>query len=142
MEEFNKYTATVDKAVYGGLIAISVIILTVWFTTGTPDVFSEVSFYLLVVSLPFLVTDFFLCQMPHLQFSNKVYGFFINHTAPLTGRTAIFGVGFAIMHISAIAGILFLLICYLCFILFMNTLHKTEKSLKLEQKKLAEQKLQ
>jgi hypothetical protein len=52
----------------GSPIAISVIILTAWFTTGTPDDSSKISFYALVISLPMLVTDLTLIQMPHIQF--------------------------------------------------------------------------
>ena len=47
MEEFNQYTITQDNVVDGSLIAISVILLTVWFTTGTPDDFPKISFYAL-----------------------------------------------------------------------------------------------
>ena len=141
MEEFNQYTITQDNVVDGSLIAISVILLTVWFTTGTPDDSSKISFYALVVSLPMLVTDLLLTQMPHIQFSNRVYRFIASRNTNFATRSAFVGIIFAIGHVSGTAAILFMIISFICYIVFFSTLKKTKKSLEMEQKKHLEQNL-
>src|SRR2546429_4661074 len=108
MEEYDNYTKTQDNVVDGSLIAISVIILAVWFTTGTPDISSEISFYALVVSLPLLATDLLLRQMPHIQYRNKAYRYLTNYFSEyLSTRIAFIGIIFAIGHVSGTAAILF-----------------------------------
>src|SRR6266566_9932286 len=108
MEEYDNYTKTQDNVVDGSLIAISVIILAVWFTTGTPDISSEISFYALVVSLPLLVTDLFHRQMPHIQFRYRIYHYFVDNWIMYLGtRCAFIGILFAIGHISGVAAFLF-----------------------------------
>jgi hypothetical protein len=143
MEEYDNYTKTQDNVVDGSLIAISVIILAVWFTTGTPDISSEISFYALVVSLPLLATDLLLRQMPHIQYRNKAYRYLSNlFSEYLSTRIAFIGIIFAIGHVSGIAAILLMFISIICYFIFVDTLSNTKKSLEKENQKLFEQTLQ
>lgn len=140
MEEFNNYLKAEDTVVAGGLITISVIILTVLLTSGTPDVYSRLSFYLLVFSLPLLVTGLLILHIPHLQVGNKISRILVDYSEYISARTAFLGVGLAICHVSEKATGIFFLSSLFCYFLFFHILKKTKKSLELDEKKLAKQK--
>jgi hypothetical protein len=140
MEEFNNYLKNEDTVATGGLITISIIVLTVLLTSGTPDTYSRLSLYLLVFSLPLLVTDLLIQHIPHIQVGNRIMRLLVDVLQYISARTAFFGVGLAIWHVSAKAAGVFFLSSIFCYLLFFRIAKNTKKSLELEQKKLAEQK--
>jgi hypothetical protein len=142
MEEFTKFMKIEVRLFDGGLIAIGLLILQVWISTGTPDIYSKISLYALVVSLPMIVADLVLCQMPHIQFGSKLERFIALAIRDLSWRGAFFGVVFAVIHASWVAGLLFIFMSSFCYVIYNRIWFSTKKSLEAEQRKLAEQKPQ
>lgn len=139
MEEFKKFMKVEIRLIDGGLIAISLLILQAWIATGTTDIASKISLYALVVSLPMIVADLVLCQMPTIQFGSKIERFLALHIRELSWRGVFVGVVFSIGHASGIAGLVFILMSVFCYVIYNRIWFYTKKSLEAEQKKLAEQ---
>jgi hypothetical protein len=134
MEEFKKFMKTEVRLFDGGLIAISLLILQVWISNGTPDISSKISLYAIVVSLPMIAADLLYCQMPHIQFGSKIEHFIAVNIRDLSWRGVFFGVVFAILHASFIAGLLFIFMSVICYVIYNRASFYTMKSLEAKQK--------
>jgi hypothetical protein len=71
MEELEAFFRDELRLRDAGLIAISLIILQVWISSGTRDVPSLISLSAFAVSIPMLSFDLLLLKAPYLVFSGK-----------------------------------------------------------------------
>src|SRR5260370_39711934 len=124
--EFKK---TESRLIDGGLIAISIIILPVWVAIGLSDPASWISLMALGVSLPLLVTDLFLSNMPNIRYSSRkaLYLARIIRWAGWIG--AFFGIVAAISHLSRPVAFVFGIISVLCFFTYTHIWDDTKHSL-------------
>jgi Ca2+/Na+ antiporter len=139
VEEFKKFGDLVGILVNAGLITINLIILQVWISSGPPDPSSFISLIAIAVSTPMLSFDLLTRQIPDLRVPNKMTIFLLRMNAILSVIIAAIGVVAAMWHVSWIAGIIIMLIGFYCYLLYNFVWNYTEKSLKKEQKKFADQ---
>ena len=139
MEEFKKFTRVEDRLIFAGLTAISLIILQDWIATGAPDLSSQVSLIALSVSIPILVFNLLLLQVPGFH-SNELAVIISRFIGVLGVPGAGIGITAAIYHVSPIAGGIFFLSGNFCFFIYYAAKDEIKKSLqKEENKKLTEQ---
>ncbi|HEY6287737.1 MAG TPA: hypothetical protein VIX20_18875 [Ktedonobacteraceae bacterium] len=124
-EEFRKFTLLEGRLALTGLIAISVIMLPVLVSTGTPDLFSKISLITLAISIPLLVFTFLFAQIPgnlsEALLPRRVYFivfviYVVFGSLGMTGATV--GINLAIYHTYPLAGILFFVSAIVCILTY------------------------
>ena|SRR2546425_1080196 len=141
MEEFEKFINVNNRLARCGLIAISLIILQGWISSGVHDPSSFISLIAFAVSLPMLVFDLLFLQMSvgHYNLKKIQLPSLICRVVGIS--VACVGVAAAIWHVSWIAGVLFLVSGLLSFIIYCVIFRPTNILLKNEHPKLSKQNL-
>jgi hypothetical protein len=110
MEELETFFRDEPRLRDAGLIAISLIILQVWISSGTHDVPSLISLIAFAVSIPMLSFDLLLRKAPYLVISGKTMTIIADMNKFIGIIGAIIGIVAALWHVTWVAGLIFLII--------------------------------
>ena len=135
MEEYKRFSFIQIRTTVTGLIAINIIILPVWIATGTPDIFSKISFYAQVISLAALAFELLYAQMKEIYIDSNKTQFLAKTNRRIGIIFACVGLTAAIWHASWITGVIFLVFGFYCWQVYMHVFADTNKYLEEEAKK-------
>jgi peptidoglycan hydrolase CwlO-like protein len=138
VEKFSEFMDSLPKSTIVSLIAITIVFLPIWISTGTPDSASQYSFFLLAIALPILILGFAVCQLPKQFFSSKANKALRMASTIIGPSFALTGVSCAIWHVSQTVAIAFSIVCVVCMNIFAYFQLYFRHSLQKDTKKIDE----
>jgi hypothetical protein len=130
---FEKYHVKANALMFGGLIAISLIILQDFIPASNLDVSAWISVLALAAAIPCLAFTILLENIRKdfdLKFYSQIHWVFAGYLYLFGVIVDLIGIGAAIWHIMWIAGVLFAINGVIGFIVYMRAEQKTLKEAK------------